>query len=179
MPIGIAGLIVAGIFAAAQSTVSTSMNSTATTIVTDFLKPMNACKSERGYLNAARFCTFFLGVLGTLLGLVFVNPDIKSLFDTFIVVIGLFMGVLGGLFVLGAVTRRANASGAMIGAVVGAGVMFCLWKFSSVNGYLYTACGITSCVVVGFVASLAFGRPTQDLTGLTIYTLDNATPQSD
>jgi solute:Na+ symporter, SSS family len=36
MPIGLAGLIVAGIFSAAQSTVSTSMNSTATTVVTDF-----------------------------------------------------------------------------------------------------------------------------------------------
>jgi Na+/proline symporter len=175
MPVGIAGLIVAGIFAAAQSTVSTSMNSTATTIVTDFLRPLNVCKSEHGYLNAARVCTFSLGVTGTLLGLVFVNPAIKSLFDTFIVVIGLFMGVLGGLFVLGATTRLANASGAMIGALVGAGVMFSLWKFSSINGYLYTACGISSCVVVGLAASLAFGRPPQDLAGLTIFTLDRTT----
>jgi SSS family transporter len=171
MPIGLAGLIVAGVFAAAQSTVSTSMNSTATAIVTDFMRPFDACKSERGYLNAARLLTFLMGVLGTLLGLVFVDPDIKSLFDAFIKVIGLFMGVLGGLFVLGALTRRANASGAMIGAIVGAGVMFCLWKFTSVNGYLYTASGICTCVVVGFIASLASSPPTHDLTGLTMFTL--------
>ncbi|WP_442505417.1 sodium:solute symporter family transporter [Novipirellula sp. SH528] len=171
MPIGIAGLIVAAVFAAAQSTVSTSMNSTATTIVTDFMRPMNLCRSDHGYLNAARFWTLALGVIGTLLGLVFVNPDIKSLFDTFIMVIGLFMGVLGGLFVLGALSRRANAKGAMIGAIVGAGVMFWMWKFTSINGYLYTASGIASCVVVGFIASLAFGKPLKDLTGLTIYTL--------
>jgi Na+/proline symporter len=147
------------------------MNSTATAIVTDFMRPFDACKSEQGYLNAARLLTFLMGVLGTLLGLVFVDPDIKSLFDAFIKVIGLFMGVLGGLFVLGALTRRANASGAMIGAIVGAGVMFCLWKFTSVNGYLYTASGIGTCVVVGFIASLASGPPTQDLTGLTMFTL--------
>jgi SSS family solute:Na+ symporter len=171
MPIGLAGLIVAGVFAAAQSTVSTSMNSTATAIVTDFMRPFDACKSEAGYLNAARFWTFLIGVAGTLFGLVFVNPDIKSLFDAFIKVIGLFMGVLGGLFVLGAVTRRANATGAMIGAIVGAGVMFCMWKFTEVNGYLYTASGISTCLVVGYVASLASARPTGDLTGLTIYTL--------
>ena len=127
MPIGLAGLIVAGIFAAAQSTVSTSMNSTATTIVTDFMRPSNVCKTERGYLLSARMLTFLMGVLGTLLGLVFVNPEIKSLFDTFIMVIGLFMGVLGGLFLLGVFTRRANAFGAMTGALVGAGMMFCLW----------------------------------------------------
>ena len=47
LPIGVAGLIVAGIFAAAQSTVSTSMNSTATAVVTDFLRPFNLLQSER------------------------------------------------------------------------------------------------------------------------------------
>lgn len=177
MPIGLAGLIVAGVFAAAQSTVSTSMNSTATAIVTDFMRPLNACKTEGGYLNAARFWTFTIGVIGTLLGLVFVNPEIKSLFDTFIKVIGLFMGVLGGLFVLGAVTRRANSTGALAGAVVGAGVMFCLWKFTAINGYLYTASGIGTCVVVGFTVSLLSGRPANDLTGLTIYTLHDARPE--
>ncbi|QDV40574.1 Sodium/glucose cotransporter [Stieleria neptunia] len=171
MPIGLAGLVVAGVFAAAQSTVSTSMNSTATALVTDFLRPFDTCKSERGYLNAARGLTFVMGVIGTLLGLVFVNPDIKSLFDTFLVVIGLFMGVLGGLFVLGGTTTRANSTGAMAGALVGAAVMFGLWKFTAINGYLYTACGITTCFVVGYITSLATQKPADDLAGLTIHTL--------
>jgi len=153
MPIGLAGLIVAGIFAAAQSTVSTSMNSTATTIVTDFMRPLHACRSERGYLNAARLITFVMGVLGTLLGLVFVDPEIKSLFDAFLKVIGLFMGVLGGLFVLGVMTRRVNAACALVGVLVGATVMFCLWKFTNVNGYIYTASGIATCFLAGLLAS--------------------------
>lgn len=178
MPLGLAGLIVAGVFAAAQSTVSTSMNSTATAIVTDFMRPFNACKSEAGYLNAARFWTFLIGVLGTLLGFIFVNPEIKSLFDAFIKVIGLFMGVLGGLFVLGALSRRANATGAMSGAIVGAAVMFCMWKYTAINGYLYTASGISTCVVVGLLVSLVSDKPTQDLTGLTIYTLQSPNADS-
>jgi hypothetical protein len=49
--------------------------------------------------------------------------------------------------------------------------MFCLWKFTAVNGYLYTASGIATCVVVGYVASLLFSPPTRDLRGLTLYTL--------
>ena len=171
MPVGIAGLIVAGVFAAAQSTVSTSMNSTATAIVTDFMRPFDACNSEAGYLKAARWSTFLIGVLGTLFGLVFVNPDIKSLFDAFIKVIGLFMGVLGGLFVLGATTRRANAFGALTGATIGALVMVGLWRFTSVNGYLYTVSGIATCVVVGFLTSVVTGPPKNDLSGLTIHTL--------
>lgn len=171
MPAGLAGLIVAGVFAAAQSTVSTSMNSTATSIVTDFMRPFHICKSESQYLWAARAWTFILGVLGTLIGLLFIDPDIKSLFDTFIKVIGLFMGVLGGLFVLGAFSRRANAPGALSGAIVGAFAMFWMWKFTPINGYLYTSCGIIICACTGFLASFAFGKPPQDLRGLTVYTL--------
>ncbi|QEG00723.1 Sodium/glucose cotransporter [Stieleria maiorica] len=174
MPIGLAGLIVAGVFAAAQSTVSTSMNSTATAIVTDFLRPQQVCSSEAGYLTAARVLTFLMGVAGTLLGLIFVDPNIKSLFDTFIAVIGLFMGVLGGLFILGALTTRANGSGAMIGALLGASVMFCLWRFTPLNGYLYTATGISTCVVAGYGASLLLPQADKDLAGLTIHTLGEA-----
>lgn len=172
MPIGVAGLIVAGIFAAAQSTVSTSMNSIATTVVTDFMRPADACASERGYLRAARVCTVIVGVIGTLLGIVFVNPEIKSLFDTFLIVIGLFMGVLGGLFALGALTRRANARGAMTGAWVGAATMFGLWWHTSINGYLYTTIGIAVCFVVGYATSLFCKPDTVDLTGLTIHDLE-------
>ena len=172
MPIGIAGLIVAGVFAAAQSTVSTSMNSTATTVVTDFLRPFDLCSSERGYLNAARLLTLLMGVLGMLLGLAFVDPEILSLFDAFIVVIGLFMGVLGGLFLLGVATRRAHGRGAFMGAIVGAGVMAVLWYYTPVNGYIYASAGISVCFVVGYVSSLILPEgKSRDLTGLTLFTL--------
>ena len=128
LPVGVAGLIVAGIFAAAQSTVSTSMNSMATTVVTDFLRPINVCRDEAGYLRLAQVLTLLFGVAGTLVGLYFIDPNIRSRFDEFIKVVGLFMGVLGGLFVLGAFTKRANSTGALVGAFVGAGVMFWLWE---------------------------------------------------
>ena len=171
MPIGIAGLVVAGVFSAAQSTVSTSMNSMATTIVTDFMRPVGFCATERGYLTAARIITFVVGVLGTILGLFFIDPKITSLFDTFIKVVGLFMGVLGGLFMLGVLTRRANASGAMTGALAGAGVMCWLYWRTNVSGYLYIPIGMATCIVVGYLISFIIGS-TKDLSGLTLFTLD-------
>ncbi|MEW4563128.1 sodium/solute symporter [Bremerella sp. JC770] len=174
IPMGLAGLIVAGVFAAAQSTVSTSMNSSATTIVVDFLRPMQFCSSERGYLIAARVCTFSVGLIGTLLGLLFVNPEIRSLFDAFIVVLGIFMGILGGLFLLGAFTRRSTQLGAMCGACVGALVMFALWKYSRIHGYFYPAAGLGVCFTVGYLASLLTEPPSQDLAGLTIYDVPTA-----
>ena len=49
--------------------------------------------------------------------------------------------------------------------------MFSLWKFTVVNGYLYTASGIFTCCIVGYTVSLATGPPKSHLTGLTIHTL--------
>ncbi|MGY8687648.1 MAG: hypothetical protein ACKVHP_07940, partial [Verrucomicrobiales bacterium] len=75
-----------------------------------------------------------------------------------------------GLFVLGVMTRKANSTGALIGGLSGAVVMFCLWKFTAVNGYLYTVIGITTCVLLGYITSLVFpGR--SETEGLTIHSL--------
>ncbi len=171
VPIGIAGLIVAGIFAAAQSTISTSMNSTATAVVSDFMRPFAVLKSDRGYLNAARAITFGFGVLGTMLGLLFIDPSNKSLFDSFVKVIGLFMGVLGGLFALGVLTRQANAWGSLLGAMAGATVMGLLPLYSDINGYLYAAMGIATCFIVGLIASLLLPSKEKSIVGLTIYSM--------
>lgn len=182
LPIGLAGLIVAGIFAAAQSTVSTSMNSTATTLVTDFIRPFNLIKTEKGYLSAARWLTFIMGVLGTVAGLIFINPEIRSLMAAYFQVIGMFMGCLGGLFVLGALTKKANSTGAIIGIITGVVTMISAWKMGWANGYLYATIGIVSCLFVGYIASLLFQGDTKaapkDLTGLTLYTMQTSSNKS-
>jgi SSS family solute:Na+ symporter len=175
-PPGVAGLIVAGIFAAAQSTISTSMNSTATTVVTDFLRPFQACRTEAGYLALARWLTVAFGLAGTALAVVFIDPSILSLFDAFIKVVGLFMGVLGGLFALGMLTRTASGVGSLVGVVAGVCVMFALPFVSRINGYLYTAIGIAVCFAVGWLASQICPPDDRDLTGLTVFTPGRRTP---
>jgi Na+/proline symporter len=147
------------------------MNSMATTLVTDFMRPFHVCKTESNYLRAARGLTMFTGMLGTLIGLIFIDPRITSLFDAFIKIVGLFMGVLCGLFMLGVLTRRANAAGAMTGALAGACLMSWLYLATSVNGYLYIPLGIAACMIVGYVASF-FWCSNRDLTGLTLHTLE-------
>jgi len=171
MPIGLAGLIVAGIFAAAQSTVSTSMNSTTTAVVTDFIQPAGGPRQQVNNLQLARVLTVGFGIAGTLLGMLFVHPDIKSLFDQFLKVIGLFMGVLGGAFALGMLTTRCTGAGALIGLMLGAGVMFALPLISDINGYLYAAIGLSTCGWTGYLASFLTRPGSKSLAGLTIHTL--------
>jgi len=171
IPAGLAGLIIAGVFAAAQSTISTSMNSIATTAVTDFLRPWNVKKTEKGYLNLARLLTVIFGLAGTAIALVFASADIKSLLDQFFAIIGLFGGALGGMFLLGMLTRRANGYGAVSGALIGALTLFFVSAFTDTHVYLYAAIGIVSTMVSGLLISLILKKDNKDISGLTIFDL--------
>jgi SSS family solute:Na+ symporter len=161
VPVGLAGLIVAGIFAAAQSTVSTSMNSAATTVVTDFLRTFRVCRDERGYLRAGRLLNVTFGVTGTLLGLLFVRPGITSLFDSFLTLIGLFLGSLGGIFLLGMLTRRANGGGALTGLILAFALLLAVRSGTDIHWLLYAPLGVTASFVFGYTASLFFRDPTR------------------
>ncbi len=117
LPVGVAGLLIAGVFAASMSSLDSSLNSVASALVTDFYKRFAPASTEKGRLRLARWLTVVLGVLATMLGLLLATFDIASLFDLFLELLGLFGGGLAGLFALGIFTRRAHGTGALIGAV--------------------------------------------------------------
>jgi len=171
IPAGLAGLIIAGVFAAAQSTISTSMNSIATTTVTDFVRPWNLLKTEKAYLNTARILTVVFGIAGTALALVFASADIKSLLDQFFAVLGLFGGALGGMFLLGMFTRRAHGKGAVAGAIIGAITLFFVSNYTETHVYLYAAIGIVSTMISGWTLSLILKDDEKNINGLTVYDL--------
>lgn len=173
LPIGIAGLIIAGIFSAAQSTVSTSINSIATTLVTDFMRPFKLCRDELSYLKAARVATFLVGLFGTFIGLLFISPEIRSLIEEYYKVVGMFMGALGGLFMLGMMTEKTNGRGALLGVFVGVGVMVITWLMEWADGYLFGTIGIIISMLVGYFASFILPSDNHDINGLTLYTMNN------
>lgn len=158
LPPGIAGLVVAGIFAAAQSTISTSMNSLSTTLVTDFIRRFKPGGSERFYLGLARVLTLAAGCLGTGLAVLFAVSDIHSAWELFMKVLGLFGGAMCGLFMLGMFTRRANAGGALVGAFLGALGLFLVQVLTPLHGLLYAAVSIGICFVTGYCASFFFSH---------------------
>ncbi|MBN1818403.1 MAG: sodium/solute symporter [Sedimentisphaerales bacterium] len=172
LPAGFGGLLVAGIFAAAQSTLSTSMNSCAAALITDFVRPFKLCKTEKGLLRLARVFTVGLGCLGTALALLFVVSDIKSVWDVFMAILGLIGGSMCGLFCLGIFTVRTNGVGAVIGALAGAVGLYWVQGHTQVHYLLYATIGVVFCVVVGYAASFLFpGVRSGNVEGLTIHTL--------
>ena len=170
LPPGVTGLVIAALFAAAMSTVDSSLNSVATVVVTDFYRRFKRNVSDRACLTLARRLTAALGLLATVSALFMATYEIQSLWDLFQKLIGLLGGSMAGLFLLGIFTRRANAPGALIGAVVGAVVLYLVQSYTQVHFFLYAAVGIVTCSIVGYLASLAFPPDRRSLEGLTIFT---------
>ncbi|MFT4547522.1 MAG: SSS family solute:Na+ symporter, partial [Verrucomicrobiales bacterium] len=153
LPVGIAGLIIAAIFAASQSTVSSSLNSVATAYVTDFharvLRPGNPDEKN---LTAARVVVVLLGTIGIILACVMAKSDMRSVFEDFNKVIGLVTGALGGLFALGIFNKRANGSGAFLGALIGFALVTALYFLKApVSGLLNGFIGFTTCFISGSI----------------------------
>lgn len=156
LPAGVAGLVVAGIFAAAQSAISTSLNATATVIVTDFLQRLGPPRDDAHWLRRARTITAIAGVLSVALACLLATTPIDSAFDFFQRLLGLTSSGLAGLFLLGILSRRANTAGALTGAVASALVLYLVESQTKAHVYLYALTGIGTCVSVGYAASRLF-----------------------
>ena len=160
LPSGISGLVIAGLLAATMSTLDSSMNSVSAAFVTDFYRRFNPDLPEAHYLRIARRATICLGVLalGTGLLLAVYSDQVKSLLDLYLAVLGLLLGAMAGIVCLAVFTRRANSTGALIGALAACGTLLTVKVyFSETHSLLYAAIGIVSCFCVGYLASVVTG----------------------
>lgn len=157
LPDGIIGLLISGIFAAAMSTLSSSMNSAATAYVTDIHQKIR----HKSSLKTAKYATLVLGTIGILFAFLMATWEIQSLWDEFNKILGLILGSMGGLFLLGMITRRANAAGALCGIIGSIIVQLLVMKYQYVHLLLYTTTGFISCFLIGYLASLLFGGTTR------------------
>ena len=124
LPPGITGLLIAAIFAAAMSTVSTCLNSSATIILSDYYRRyINPQATEGQSMRLLRWTTMVWGVAGT--GAALAMTTVRSALDAWWMLAGVFGGGTLGLFLLGFVSRRAGNRAAMAG--VGTGIALILW----------------------------------------------------
>jgi solute:Na+ symporter, SSS family len=168
MPPGVVGLLISGLFAAAMSTLSSSMSSAATAYTIDMHFRLGL-PSRMDHLKLARIVTFVLGAAGIATGFLMATLDIVSLWDQFQLILGLILGGIGGLFFLGMLTKRANGPGAILG--LAGSTLFQAWVYQNeiVHLLIFTATGFISCFVIGYLASFLFRSELKEITHLTIY----------
>ncbi len=142
MPVGIAGLLVAAILAAAMSNLSAALNSLSSTTVVDFYMGWRPEAEERERMLVSRASTVVWALV--LFGVAVYS--VKAGGKGNVVEIGLSIasvayGCLLGVFLLGTLTRYATQGGAIVGMVVGFAVNLALWQFPGkvlLSGWLRT-----------------------------------------
>ena len=169
LPMGVTGLIIAGIFAAAMSTLSSIINSVSTLASVDFYEKLAKNPTPKKSVLFAEVAGVVVGLVAIGLAVLLSRYDIHSLFDVSIELAGLLGGGFAGAYTLGMFTRRANSPGVAIG--IGSSICLTLlaWWFKLVHPYFYLAISILLCIVIGYLASLFFPAPGRSLKGLTIY----------
>jgi len=118
LPAGVTGLLIAAVFAAGMSTISTSLNSGATIMMTDYYKRyINRSADDRAEIRVLRLSTVFLGVAGVGCALAMIR--VKSALDAWWAMQSVFSGGMLGLFLLGYFCKKARNAEAAIGVVLG------------------------------------------------------------
>ncbi|MBI3494269.1 MAG: sodium/solute symporter [Acidobacteria bacterium] len=153
LPHGIAGLVIAAIFAAAMSNLSGSLNSLASTTVLDFYQPLTGRRlDDAGLLTLSRWLTAGWGLV--LIAIAILARDWGSVFTAGLTIASIVYGPMLGAFLLGVLTTRTTARGAIAGIGVSLVVMIGVRLFTPLAWTWYVLAGTLVCTSVGWLASL-------------------------
>jgi len=179
MPVGLSGLVIAGVLAAAMSSLSSSINAISAVSIVDIYKRHFAKdKSEKHYMYAARFVSLAASVLMLGFAFVLLKATDKTLQDTASKLAAILAGGLMGLYFLGFTTRRGDGRAVAIAIVCT--VAFSVWlslvelkvipatvPFETYYGGMM---GHLIMFVVGYLAGCLIFKNKRDLTNLTVWT---------
>jgi SSS family transporter len=152
LPVGIAGLVIAAILAAAMSNLSAALNSLASTTVMDFLKPLSrATASDATWLRRARYATVLWGAI--LFGVALIARHWGSVLQAGLSIASIIYGSLLGVFLLGLLTRRVGEVAAMIAMASGLALMLYVRFYTPIAFTWYVLIGTSATFAIGLAAS--------------------------
>jgi len=157
LPVGLAGLFIAAIMAAAMSSISSELNSLATVTVIDFyrrwVKPQ---ASDEHFLNVSKLATVFWGTMACMVAAY--AATLGSLIEVVNRFGSFFYGSILGVFLL-AMIPMARGWGAFAGLIAGMGTVAAVSIFAPDVSFLWhNVIGAVAVVVVGCVVSVATPR---------------------
>jgi SSS family solute:Na+ symporter len=166
LPAGVTGLLIAAIFAAGMSTVSTSINSSATVILKDYFGKRPAeNRGGKREMKILYISSVVFGLLGIIIAIAMIN--VQSVLDAWWKLASVFSGGMLGLFLLGYFAKKVSSGQALTGVITG--VLIISWmslspifftapslqKFASpFHGYLSIVFGTTAIFLTGFLATI-------------------------
>jgi Na+/proline symporter len=156
MPVGLVGLIIAAIFAAAMSSIAAELNSLSTATVIDFYRRLwRTGASDAHYLRVSKLVTGFWGLVACIVAIYATNLgpliDVVNRFGSF------FYGSLLGVFVLAVGTKRATGRGAFWGLLAGMATVAVVARYTSIAFLWHNVVGCAAVVTAGMLVSLLGG----------------------
>jgi SSS family transporter len=167
LPPGLTGLLVAGVFSAAMSSLSSSIHALASATAYDFWAPLRGiAPTDPRILPLGRALTVVWSILLVGGAILFIPLSTRTAaVEVALAVAGVVYGGLLGAFLLGAVARGAHARGVMVGMFAGVGVVAAVWLAGRIGGEpllawpWFVPLGTFATVVVGASASAVLPRP--------------------
>lgn len=166
LPAGFTGLLIASIFAAGMSTISTSINSGSTVILTDYYKRYAKKEvTDRNSMKVLYISSLVFSIIGIIIGVAMIN--VQSVLDAWWKLASVFSGGMLGLFLLGAFVKVVHVKAAIVGVILG--LIAILWLslspmvFTSApridfaspfHTYLTTVIGTLIIFFTGFLATI-------------------------
>ncbi len=158
LPVGLRGLLIASIFAAGMSTVSTSVSSAATIILTDYYKPFARHSTERRDVTILRLSSCVVGIIGIIVAIAMLS--VESIIDAWWTLSSIFSGGMLGLFLLGIMPRNIGRGAALTGCMAGIAVIAWISLSGMFNlpgihlhEYLAIVLGTTTIFIIGFLGA--------------------------
>ncbi len=159
LPVGLRGLLIASIFAAGMSTVSTSVTSAATIILTDYYQPLVRNANERKRIFVLRLSSVVVGAIGIVVAIAMLS--VESIIDAWWTLSSIFSGGMLGLFLLGILPLHISRGAAFTGCVAGIAVIAWISLASTLqlpgphlHEYLAIVLGTTTIFAVGFLFTI-------------------------
>ncbi|KEZ19085.1 sodium:solute symporter [Mycoplasma capricolum subsp. capricolum] len=177
LPVGISGLIIAGIYSASMSTISSSLHSAATCIVEDILVRIKPNLKDKEKMYWAKGLILGIGLLGTIASIILIISKADNLLDLFAAVIGLFGTSVTVIYLLGIFTKRTSNIGAILGSISSFIIVFAIFivnktsKTTVVSDFYGIILAFIVGLLLGYLSSFIFKNKKIDkLEGLTIHT---------
>lgn len=164
MPIGVAGLLVAAILAAAMSNLSAALNSLSSTTVVDFYMHWRPQADDKERMMISRSSTVVWALVLFAVAVYSIHAGGKGhVVEVGLSIASVAYGALLGVFLLGTLTRYANQSGAIVGMVCGFSVNLLLWLHPTpipLGPVTVPHVAFTWYVLIGAIITFAVGSAT-------------------
>jgi Na+/proline symporter len=153
LPAGVVGLVLAAIFAAAMSTLSSSLNSSSAAAVNDFYVPATGGRrDQRHYLTVSRGMTAFFGVVQIAVAIAAISISSRVV-DEVLGIASFTNGVILGVFFLGTFTSRVGQRAAFVAIAGGASIMLAVKLKTAVSWQWYVLIGSIATFSIGVLGS--------------------------